>query len=242
MFIKPLMLVLMLGFPTYILAHGRDRANEIMEDIEESIYMLDGGGSRATGFITTDADGNIVMISNDHVCGENSTVMNATSHDGKKFKVKILGKSPTADLCLLQAPKNSKPLKLANKALKNEKAYAVGYPLAPFMTATSGRVKGFVRVMTQTNVPIPLCNKPKYRILTRAIPNRIPNAPAITEKGCFLDVQGLFTTVNVDLGFSGSPLLNDKEEVIGVIMTSKGNIAWSTAVSIQELRRFLNYK
>lgn len=59
-------------------------------------------------------------------------------------------------------------------------------------------------------------------------------------KVCLMSVVTESTTVQSDRGASGSPLLNTKGEVVGVVMAVGGGVSWTKAVPLQALKKFIN--
>ncbi len=244
MSIKPLLIALMLGLSTPACAHGGDRAQQIKSDIEESVFLMKGAGNRhGTGFVIEDHRGRRVIITNAHVCRGNLHVMRAVSHDKKETTVRIIKSSDLSDLCILQAPKRAKALPIADKAYK-EKVYAVGHPLSYFMVVSHGQLKGYQWWQFNVKTPIAECNKPKNEIKTKLIPNRNNNGPNghKVKKTCTMKIYGFFTTIPVERGFSGAPLVNDDGEVVGVIMGMQGTTSYAIAVSLHDLKVFLRLK
>jgi S1-C subfamily serine protease len=62
----------------------------------------------------------------------------------------------------------------------------------------------------------------------------------VKKKYCEMFLLETATTANTDRGASGSPLLNADGEVIGVVNMVFGEVAWSYAVPLAHLKRFLN--
>ena len=233
-------IVLMLASCTH---SGAERAQEIKAEFGESIYRLESSNGHGTGFVVKNNKGKNVIITNGHVC-EGYRTMTAVAKNGDRITVRVIHESPLTDLCLLQAPKRSKALHIGNTPKKDQEAFIVGYPLGPFMVASVGRIKGYTRTSAKLDTRLELCRLPKHRIIEVEIPIRKEDGTIfkIKEKICTMQVKSYFTTIPADRGFSGSPLLNDDGEVIGVIMATQGNISWGTAVPLKELKKYLKLK
>lgn len=242
MFIR-FMLAAVLLF-TSCCAHGGDkRAQEIRRDISDSVFRLLGENNSGTGFVTTGGKGKKVMVTNGHVC-EGNLFMTAVDKDGNQTRLRVLHESPLTDLCVLQAPLRSTPLPLADKAYKNSKVYAVGYPLGKYMIVQEGRLKGYETSSVPTDTALNRCNLLKHKIRKVKIPIRRDDGSEydFEEKQCHLVVKSFFTTIPVDRGFSGSPMVNDDSEVVGVIMALKGNVSWGMAVPLKDLKNYLKIR
>jgi len=242
-----LLLILFLGIEVVACAHvhaGDQEAQNIKDKVKESIYRLESGG-HGTAFVVKSARGKKLLISNDHVCDMANMFdsMNAIDHTGESHLVKVLHRSPYTDLCILSAPQNAIALPIAKSNFKDQKVFAVGYPLSKFMVAQFGRLKGRETSRIVDDKPINECTQPKNHISRKKVPIRQIDGSTIyiVDIVCTIKVEGYFTTIPVDKGFSGSPMLNSDGEVSGVIFAMQGNVSWGAAVDLVSLRKYLGY-
>ncbi len=234
-----LLLVAALGLGSYFgIQDAKDHSQDVMTDVSESIYMVAHMRGRGTGWVTTAKSGKKVMLTNVHVCDSELPVMFTTKH-GKQLVLKILGKDSKHDVCVLEAPKNAVPLVMAEGVEKEEDVYSVGFPTIEFMTSQHGRLKGYTQLTMPYELPLEKCKgAEKYSI--RDVPTQDEKGKVTTEKTCVFSAKGLVTTIVVDGGASGSPILNADEEVVGMTMIRAGNIGWDIGVPLADLKRVLS--
>lgn len=234
-----LILIVVLGITGAVsIDNVKDKSLDVMNNVSESVYSIHNLQGRGTGWITTAKSGKKVMVTNVHVCDSDLPVM-FTEKDGKQYILPILGKDPSHDICVLAAPKNSVPLELADEVLENETAYSVGFPTIDFMSSQKGLIKGYSRLkMHYDGLPLDQCKGKKFKIETHDVEQRDGSIKA--EKLCMFSAEAVVTTIQIDGGASGSPILNEDEEVIGMTMVRSGNINWAQGVPLKNLKAFLN--
>lgn len=216
-----------------------DQAEAMRHKVEESVYMLEGQESRGTGFVVETDSGKKFMVTNSHVCDQPTPIMIATDSKGDRQSLMVLKHYDDHDLCILTPPANAKPIPLADAIRADERVFVVGYPLIRFMTSAQGYFKGYDLTNIQMEeIPIKKCTLPKLRVVEyegeddRGKPKKL--------KVCLMSVVTESTTVQSDRGASGSPLLNAKGEVVGVVMAVGGGVSWTKAVPLQALKKFIN--
>ena len=194
-------------------------ANKVEALMEKSVFQVHNGfGVSGTGFVVR-LGSKTISISNAHVC--------ESSLDGNMYvrdkAIKIIAIYTKHDLCALEAPTWGKPLKLAEDVYQDENIYAVGYPAIPFLTAALGEVKGYDMMRFD------LSTIPEEKCLGRFT----------FSENCFFAAKSVATTVTCDFGCSGSPLLNEDLEVIGVVFAVRGGASRAAGVPLQFLQDFL---
>lgn len=232
-----LVIIAVLSVTTYLGFDGqKDRSADIMKDVSGSIYIVYDKTGRGTGWIAKAKSGKLYMVTNGHVCESAKESMN-TEKNGVLSELTIRYRDPRHDICLLDAPKKAVALPLAKKVYKEKEAYAVGFPAVEFMTSQQGLVKGYEIVSMPYPLPPGQCKDlPKFEIYKRKLEN------GKTEEICVFHGNTVVTTIQSDSGGSGSPILNDDEEVIGMVMLTTGNISWAQGVPLDELKRVLESK
>jgi len=215
----------------------------VYELIGKSVYRISSGGGDGgwgTGFAVKAASNKTYILTNGHICHSLNRTDKLYSFDGEKYKVKVEAEDDYHDLCILQAPKNAKPLKVSEKDPKyRDKIYTAGFPAIPEMTTASGIVltidKDNAGMLDDT--PIEKCVGPKYKVGTSSVmgmfgPLMIPE--------CNMIAPRLQTSVKSNPGASGSPMINSRGEVIGVLMATIGKIQFAQMVPLDYVRSFLD--
>lgn len=216
----------------------KDHSLDVMYDVSDSIYMVQNPTGRGTGWVTETKKGHKVIVTNVHVCDSDLPVM-FTEKDGKRYILPIIAKDPTHDICLLKAPKNAVPLELADDVFENEVAYSVGFPAIEFMSSQRGLIKGYEQLKMVYPLPPEKC-KGQKKLRVEMLEVEQPDGTLKEEPICVFSAEGLVTTIQVDGGASGSPILNSDEKVVGMTMVRTGNINWAQGVPLKNLRAFLN--
>jgi hypothetical protein len=242
MYKAPLMLALILfaalSLSTYVgIENVKDKTADVMEDVGGSVYSVHNLTSRGTAWAAKTKKGTKVLVTNVHVCDSVIPIM-FTQKGGKNYTLQVLAKDSKHDICLLSAPPNAVPLKLADEVVPEETVYAVGFPIVDFMTSTKGNAKGIVPIKMPYNISIDQCVGEKFEKFKG--PMLHPNGKVYEEEVCLFVGKVLTTTANTDAGGSGSPILNKDEEVVGMVMVCVGNIAWAQGVPLEALKEFLN--
>jgi S1-C subfamily serine protease len=191
------------------------------KSIGESVYRVTDKDGWGTGFAAKTKSGKTVVVTNDHVC-EGLTDTARLRAGGKAWKVKIIERYSKHDLCLLAAPKGAKALEIADsKPEYREKIYTAGFPIIPDMTESSGEALSMDKDPLMYGPGDPAtCKGEKFRIEMKQLPPFGMMAPV-----CMLIAPFQNTSVQSDEGASGSPVVNKKSKVVGVISVVKGNIA-----------------
>jgi S1-C subfamily serine protease len=209
-------------------------SSEMMAEIGKSVYMLYDSTGRGTGWIVKGKSGNKYMMTNGHVCEDSENGM-MTNKDGQIWDLTIRFRDPYHDICLLDAPPKAIPLKVAKEVVMEESAYIVGFPAIQFMSIEHGLIKGYDLVDMPYPVSLEECrDRPKLQI------RRTKNKDGKDVDICVFHGQTVVTTIVTDAGASGSPIVNEDSEVIGMVMIAAGNIPWAQGVPLSEIKRVLD--
>lgn len=229
-----IILAIALTMSTYLAVDaGKDEAQEMMYEVKGSIFSLYGEKSRGTGWAARTKKGKKVIVTNDHVCGKNKTMF--TQKGAMSYNLAVIYKDPSHDICLLEAPKNAETLRLAEDVYKEEKAFSIGFPAIEWMSSQAGRIKGIETTRVDyEDTPLEDCVGVKFMITT------IKRKGKPDKKICIFSAEALVTTIQIDGGASGSPILNSDEEVIGMTMARAGNINWAQGVPLNRIKNVLN--
>lgn len=194
-----------------------------------------------TGFAVK-VDGKTVVVTNAHVC-------NAGLEDGKMVaasidppqELKILKVSHQYDLCVLEAFKGAKPYKLSKLTApaKGSNVHTLGFPALKALQKTEGKFLGFMNYENGLFIWLSEneCKAAGGR-WTYVGPNNITPSFFI----CLKEETLWISTLKLDGGASGSPLLNDKNQVVGVVSVAVGRNGLAGGVPLHHLKEFLGVK
>jgi S1-C subfamily serine protease len=225
------LMAIFLSVAAYMGPTTKDKAFDVMKDVSHSVFIVSGEKARGTGWVVKAKSGKLYIITNQHVCSDNKTM--TLNNNYQVEPVRVVAEDPNSDACILEAPKDAVALSLAKTMIENEEVYGVGYPHVTFLSSASGRAKGYVREDVDMGVDIPNCNKHKYKI-------KIDASSVPPDMKCVYVVPMLVTTIPTDLGASGSPILNNDEEVVGMTMVMSGSVNWAYGVPLNSIKAFLD--
>jgi len=221
-----------LAFVAVTCAKAEDK--DIYTQLSQSVVMVTnkdqtGGG---TGFILQGKK-HAYTITNWHVCeGSLDKDGYAYAHRAGEFseiKLKIVKSDSTKDLCALVAAPG-KILTVGPTADRFSAAYVVGHPLLKPQTPSKGAITGPVAV------PIAF---PLGENNTKGCPKNFK--PMVTPFGayCAYTYKLLDTTITVFPGNSGSPVVNDQLQLIGVINSVDQHTGWGSMIKLDEINEFM---
>lgn len=223
-----------LGFPLSNLVRPADPLRSV-------VYVTNKEGtSGGTGFHVRAKSGEKYLVTNAHVCEgieKDGEVYVRLATEDLPIPRHVLQKSPTTDLCLVEALPQAKPVEMAESDPgAGDLLTAIGHPKLFQMTETSGLVIG-PRKITMLDRLIPLpgeCDEPKHE--RKEIDILFFKVPA-----CLIHLDAIQTTVVILPGSSGSPLFDEAGKVRGVAFGADSNDNWAAIVPVSDLREFLEH-
>lgn len=209
----------------------------MFSEVARTVLMLSNDmeqRSGGTGFIVRH-NGKLSVITNAHVCGS-AGVMVAEDSEHRKHLLTVQAKNEAYDLCKLTIPPIVDAfVELAEKASERyEPITLVGHPFlkpADYRTGYNlGDGKATILVdLKEKDAP---CEAPTYEGKISTFFGLLP--------ACLQDFQTTFTSLTVHPGNSGSPVLNDQAELVGVINLGDGRTATGSAVRYEQVKEFLD--
>jgi S1-C subfamily serine protease len=201
-------------------------------------HRADGNEYSGTAFYARTSNGQVVAISNRHVCEESTDGhLHIVFNDGSTAVTRIIRMSKKVDLCMLEAPPFALPLRVGNyQPMPSDMVFAFGHPDGMPLTWTQGTVIGRTRFstteqMSAYDVTYNRCQWENSKIET------IDGKLHCTETG-----EMVHTTIPVDGGSSGSPLLDSYGSVAGVVSAMTTSNGWAAAIPLDQLKGFLGGK
>jgi len=182
------------------------------------------GRCLGTGSVVKSPSGKRLLISAAHVCAcaENKGKVLASFSDGTTSSVRIIKKDWSADLCAGAVSKNITALSIANKVSYMEEVNTFSYPHGAYMES-HGQV---LDDMTWSH---------DFSI------EEVKKCPVTPKsKVCRLTFTSTLTNLFGEPGSSGSPVMDDKGDMVGVITSWYGDNSFSAGmVPLDQLKIFL---
>ena len=185
---------LVIGVATVTIPHGHK--NFIYySTATKTLKAIQPGQGSGSAFLLTTPTGKVVTITNYHVCKGlhvKGTVRFQESNDEDSISIRrILYANVYDDICILNSQSGEKGLTLAAPAVEGDMVFVVGHPHGLPVQISQGYVVGFtiIHILQDIGFFIPL--------------------PVM------YNAQNLF--INSAPGSSGSPILNWKGDVVGIL-------------------------
>jgi S1-C subfamily serine protease len=193
-----------------------------------------------TGFITTENSGKVVVVTNSHVCGIYKEI--ALYIEGRtRLEQKSI--NYVDDLCVLNYPLTPKRiLGIASSEIADgTNVYVLGHPLMNPLTLTTGKKTGKDLEL----MPIAFRSEIEEKHILVSCLEADSNMPALQqiffEIYCFIERNSNTITAEIKPGSSGSPVMNYRGQVVGVVWGYDPEDNTGLAVPLSKLRNILGY-
>lgn len=241
-----IVLALALAFTSYLSVTKKpiDFAEDLMMAKQESILQISHKMGMGTVFVMKTKSGKKVGITNNHVCHKFKKFTLTPREGGVTYKSQLIANYAFHDLCMVTVPQNLPALNLGDVALIDEPLYTAGFAGMPAMSSS----RGYLR-MTMTvpegdfNIPVKICQGKVEDIPDRTHEGKLikdKKGKVKLKKACLVTATMIFTSIPVTYGASGSPILNEAGEVVGVVMAMQGTLSHCIGVPLENLKNFLD--
>lgn len=205
------------------------------------VIQLTGNGGLCSGEQVTAPSGLTYILTAGHCRGlENSSgEITATTEDGRKLPRRVIAEDDASDLLLLEGIPAMTGLTIAASKDVNEHVRTFTHGGGKKTYMTEGYLIGDERV----EAPIFQIQKPEDELKCRMAKHKIEDVDVffgIMMKLCILSVDETAATAWVAPGSSGGMVINDSNELVGVVSASGGPFAFY--VKLSDVQRFIaNY-
>lgn len=206
---------------------------------KDTVLLKNSTGAGASGFLIKGKSGKYHIMTNGHVCGLQENGKLIALYRGDKYVVTVESKYPYNDLCSISAPDTVKSaLTVAKSREYGESAYAVGHPLLEPLSVSVGELSGgvIISIVTAYNVPKEQCAGPTYELVTDLGPMA---AFFGIRSACVRHLEADASTISIQPGNSGSPIVNIYGNVIAVVFAANESGTRSYAVPLSHLKTFM---
>lgn len=221
-------IVLGLAFCGVAELYGRTDTARIYSTLSQSVVRItnESESSGGTGFIVQTASGKRLTLTNWHVCGSESHKWAYRANEFSQVKLRVIASDPLFDLCVLEPAAGPAVVVSRNSPTPHNTLYVVGHPLLKEASATHGSVIGPVKV----DLTMPF---------NTVCPDGFTLIFGFQGAGCAGSFDLIDTTVQVFPGSSGSPVINEYQELVGVINGVDGRTGWGMMVRLEDVKTFL---
>lgn len=217
------------------------------------------GSPGGTGFAVRAPSGISYILTNAHICETSGLSpvdgsMLVGEGKGERYR-RILLASGDSDLCILEGMPGVEGLNVAHAPVEfNQWVFSAGFPSLGDYRLGRGQVTGmedvvmFHHMMTGDNKALNealdaidfRCDLPKFSIQNGEVSEE-GTFKGLPVKACFVtETLAISTNIHTVGGSSGSPLLNAKGQVVGVIFATTDKGKWGRAVNLKQLKNFLS--
>ena len=214
----------------------KDVGAERRLQLSHSVVRLKGdSGAGGTGFSVRSPSGEVYTMTNSHVCAlaNSDGLLHADSPlwEGAR-SIKVMSVSKTADLCLLEPIHELTPVLAAQSLDTARRLYAYGHPRLSGQTLSEGFVVERKDIdLADEDTPLDQCNGPGRRV--EVVQNFIFAAPM-----CIVKRDAWLTSLVIHPGSSGSPVVNDAGNLVGVMFAGMSDTGYGAMVPVERVLEF----
>lgn len=203
------------------------------------------GTSGGTGFSVRAPSGKLYTMTNAHVCDgvmtEDGFIYGHDSKDDDRvIQLRVLEVSDFTDLCLVEPMPNATGLDVSSvDAVRNDKLFVLGYPSLEPLQYAEGLMTANIKVTVPLfEVKLENCTLPKHKMID--IHGSFFGIP-VEMTICALSLDAAITNIKIYPGNSGSPVLNESGEIVGVVFAA-GNTANASIIKRADVVKLLSIR
>lgn len=208
---------------------------------KDIVTLLNERGGGGTGFVIKSPKGDLYILTNRHICRSTQSGKLFAIYREDTYLVNIVREYDLNDLCLVKAPESvHSHLKIAKSISLGERVFAVGHPLLEPITVTEGEISSNVTISMPEgyNVGPKDCSKPGMHLEDLS---ENPFALFVGIRNvCIQDYDSQSSTLSIQPGNSGSPVLNIYGSVSAVVFAANESGTHSYLVPLSAIKDFLN--
>lgn len=204
-------------------------ASYIRSKVGSQVVMLTtaDGHRGGTGFAIKTPNGQVLTLTNSHICSLGEGNIFATVSKTRKLPLHIIERSLTSDLCLLSGVARMQGLSVADSVSIGSDVEVVGHPKLLPLTQAHGQLIGYVTIQVATTPDACEQNFPGTELV-----------PSFFGMVCVQTMDAAATNAVVQGGNSGSPTVNFWGDIVGVLFAGD-ELGWGYLVPLKDVKAFL---
>ena len=206
---------------------------------KDTVLIRNSTGAGATGFLIKGKSGKYHIMTNGHVCGLQENGKLLATYRGDTYVVNVESKYPFNDLCSISAPGQvSSGFTIAKSREYGESAYSIGHPLLEPLSVAAGELSGPVTVSILVGLNLP---KEQCQGVTYEYKDDLGGLAALfgINSACIRHLEAEASTLSIQPGNSGSPVVNIYGHVIAVVFAANESGTRSYLVPLSNLAEFI---
>lgn len=218
----------------------RSDSLNVTKSIEPNVFKIKvsfGLKSSVGTAFTISYNNSVYLITNRHICGEAKEV--ALHRNGDRFTTRPIFISKTTDLCLLENVTGTKGIKIAKTSFPTQMISTLGYPKGKGPYESVGFLGDEV---VSTVAHFGITSKADEKKCLKELKGQVDTYILSGEKVCFISYLSNRISMIVFGGQSGSPVVNNDNELVGIIFASKDskNGGLGSIIPYFDVTTFLN--
>lgn len=221
---------------------SKDTGAAILEQGARNVVTLTPPSNSKTGgtgfLVQAPHSGKTYILTNGHICehAENGYLSARKEAWATGVSVRVIAVSDDTDLCLVDAlPGETGGYQLGEDVTTYEELYVVGHPLLNPLTLTSGRIVSRAPIeLSEPNLTAENCTGKSRQM--KSVESYFGTITI-----CIRTVDAWDSSITIYPGNSGSPLLNSRGELMGVMFAADQRTNRGLAVPIDAVRGFLGF-
>lgn len=189
-----------------------------------------------TGVYIKLPSGNVAILTNAHVCGikDEKGLVYVAQDNEEAVPRRVIIESEKTDLCLVEPLPGYNGLTVSSgEVYLGEEIYVVGHPRLMPNTMTSGEIIDEEIVDVVDHLGSDNCNLPKNKVI------EVPFWMGAMIQVCTIHIPAYLSTANILPGNSGSPVVNMKGQLVGLVFAGDSDAHWGILVTLTDVRNFI---